>query len=78
MPMADAFFAPAEKVTYEASAGRICAEVIAPAPPGIPRLVPGQRISAQHAAWLTANRDAGMFVLDPADPAERKIRVVAA
>lgn len=76
MPVAEAFFAPAEKVPYEAAAGRICAEVIAPAPPGISRLVPGQRISPEHAAWLTANRDAGMFVLDPADPSEKVIRVL--
>ena len=48
MPIADAFFAPAEKVAYQAAAGRICAEVIAPAPPGIPRLIPGQVISLDH------------------------------
>jgi arginine/lysine/ornithine decarboxylase len=77
MSPSEAFFALAEKVAYEAAAGRICAEVIAPAPPGIPRLIPGQRISPAHAAWLTSNRDAGMFVLDPADPSERMIRVVA-
>ena len=41
------------------------------------RPLPGQRISVEHAAWLAANREAGMFVLDPTDPSERCVRVVA-
>jgi arginine decarboxylase len=72
---AEAFFAEAELVPLSAAAGRIAAEVIAPAPPGVPRLVPGQRITPAHVAWLTANRDGGAFFLDPVDPGERKVRV---
>ena len=72
-----ALFAAAEQVSLAEAEGRIAAEMIAPAPPGVPRLVPGQRISAGHVAWLTANRDAGAFFLDPIDPSERTIRVVA-
>ena len=68
----------AEPVRYEDAAGRIAAEIVAPAPPGVPRLVPGQRITPAHVAWLVANRDAGAFILDPIDPSERRIRVVAA
>ncbi len=78
MPLADAFFAEVEEVLYEECAGRVAAEIIAPTPPGVPRVIPGQRISAAHRDWLVANRDAGMFVLDPTDPAERRIRVVKA
>jgi arginine decarboxylase len=73
-----AMFGPVEAVPIAEVAGRVAAETIAPAPPGVPRLVPGQRISAEHVAWLLANRDAGMFVLDPIDPSQRTIRVVAA
>lgn len=73
----DAFFAPAEMVCYEDATGRIAAEIIAPAPPGIPRLIPGQRITPDHVRFLVANRDAGVFMLDPADPSEHHIRVVA-
>lgn len=51
--------------------------MIAPAPPGVPRLVPGQRIGQVHVDWLTVNRDLGAFFLDPIDPSERTIRVVA-
>lgn len=76
MPCSDAFFADVEMIRYEDATDRVAAELIAPAPPGVPRLIPGQRISAAHVAYLVANRDAGMFVLDPTDPAERRIRVV--
>ncbi len=72
-----ALFGEAEQVPYERAAGRIAAETLAPAPPGVPRLVPGQRISAAHVAWLVANRDAGAFMLDPIDPSEHMVRVVA-
>ena len=73
---ATAFFGPVEQVSLDQAEGRIAAELIAPAPPGVPRLVPGQRISAAHVAWLVANRDLGAFFLDPIDPSERTIRVV--
>jgi arginine/lysine/ornithine decarboxylase len=72
----DAFFAEVEKVPFEQAEGRIAAETMAPAPPGVPRLVPGQRVSAAHVAWLVGNRDAGMFLLDPSDPSQKTIRVV--
>ncbi|WP_267381156.1 MULTISPECIES: aminotransferase class V-fold PLP-dependent enzyme [unclassified Sphingomonas] len=66
----------AELIRYEDATGRIAAEMIAPAPPGVPRLVPGQRITAAHVAWLVANRDAGAFIIDPVDPTEARVRVV--
>ncbi len=78
LPAQDAFTAETEKVPYEAAAGRVAAEVIAPAPPAVPRLIPGQRITAAHVAFLVANRDLGAFVLDPADPRQREVRVVRA
>lgn len=72
-----AFDGPTEPVRIEDAAGRIAAEMIAPAPPVVPRLVPGQMISEAHVRWLVAQRDAGAFFLDPIDPSESKIRVVA-
>ena len=32
--------------------GRIAAELICPYPPGVPLLVPGERMDAQRCAWL--------------------------
>jgi len=72
-----AFFGPVEQVALKDAVGRVAAEIIAPAPPGVPRLVPGQRITAEHVTWLTASRDLGMFLLDPIDPTERTIRCTA-
>jgi arginine decarboxylase len=72
----DAMFGETEQIPLVQAEGRIAAEVVAPAPPGVPRLVPGQRISAAHVAWLAANRDRGAFWLDPTDPSERTVRVV--
>ena len=74
---AAAFFGPAEEVPLAAASGRIAAELIAPPPPGVPRLVPGQRVTAAHVDWLVSHRDAGAFFLDPIDPGNRRIRVVA-
>ncbi|QNE32973.1 aminotransferase class V-fold PLP-dependent enzyme [Sphingomonas sp. NBWT7] len=75
---AGAFFGPVEQVALRDAEGRVAAETIAPAPPGVPRLVPGQRITAEHIAWLAANRAVGMFLLDPIDPTERTIRCTVA
>ena len=75
---AEAFAADTELVAYEKAVGRVAAEIIAPAPPGVPRLLPGQLITSVHIAFLTSQRDGGMFVLDPADPSEHKLRVVKA
>lgn len=76
MPGPTALNGPAEMVRYEDATDRIAAEMIAPAPPGVPRLVPGQRITPGHVAWLVAQRDAGSFVMDPVDPTEATMRVV--
>ncbi|MFS0772980.1 aminotransferase class I/II-fold pyridoxal phosphate-dependent enzyme [Sphingomonas sp. 1P08PE] len=67
---------PATMVRYEDAAGRVAAEMIAPAPPGVPRLVPGQRITPAHVAWLIGQRDAGSFIMDPVDPSAATVRVV--
>ncbi len=75
-PACEAFAAETEMVSYDEAEGRIAAEIIAPAPPGVPRLIPGQRITAAHVAYLQANAAGGAFILDPADPEQRTVRVV--
>jgi len=73
----DAFFAAVEDVTPEQAVGRIAAEQVTPYPPGIPVLLPGERISKPIVAYLTSGKEAGMFTPDPADPELGTIRVVA-
>jgi lysine decarboxylase/arginine decarboxylase len=46
------FFAPRERVRLEHSVGRISSFVVTPYPPGIPVLVPGQRIAKEHVEYL--------------------------
>lgn len=77
LPPVEAFFAPSELTPFASAVGRIAAEIIAPAPPGVPRLAPGQRISAAHVRFLEALHAAHGFLLDPADdPGQAKVRVV--
>ncbi|MEY3930235.1 MAG: hypothetical protein RLZZ516_1945 [Cyanobacteriota bacterium] len=52
LPLGQAWRAPAEAVPLAAAAGRLAAEPLCPYPPGIPLLIPGERIDAGRAAWL--------------------------
>jgi arginine/lysine/ornithine decarboxylase len=72
----DAFFAPKETVPAGQAAGRICAEQITPYPPGIPVIIPGERITAELLDYLRSGVSAGMQLPDAADPALDTIRVV--
>jgi arginine/lysine/ornithine decarboxylase len=71
-----AFFSRTKKVSIDKAEGEIIAEMVSPYPPGIPRLVPGERITAAHINYLRQGRDGGMFVLDPSDLELKKLRVV--
>ena len=73
----DAFFGAFEDVPARAAVGRIAAEQITPYPPGIPVIVPGERITEPVVDYLLSGRDAGMTLPDPADPSLETIRVMA-
>ncbi|WP_019876657.1 aminotransferase class I/II-fold pyridoxal phosphate-dependent enzyme [Sporichthya polymorpha] len=73
----EAFFAPAEQVAVEEAAGRIVAEMVSPYPPGVPVLVPGERIEEEVLAYLRAAVDAGALVPDTVDGSLQTLRVVA-
>lgn len=72
----DAFFGPTEDVPVREAAGRVAAEQITPYPPGIPVIVPGERINAAVLEYLESGLRAGMVLPDPADPSLKTIRVV--
>jgi arginine/lysine/ornithine decarboxylase len=73
----NAFFAATEDVPITEAAGRICAEQITPYPPGIPVLLPGERIGQCAPDYLNTGLVAGMVLPDPADPQLQHVRVVA-
>ena len=56
--------------------GRISAEVIAPYPPGVPVLVPGEVIDAEIIAALQSASAAGTRVAYAADPTLATFQVV--
>ncbi|MCU0866240.1 MAG: aminotransferase class I/II-fold pyridoxal phosphate-dependent enzyme [Planctomycetes bacterium] len=72
----EAFFAPAATLSTDAARGRICAEVVTPYPPGIPALMPGERITGAVLAELRAVHAAGCPI-SAADPSFATVRVVA-
>lgn len=52
MAIETAWRAPSEPVALALAVGRIAAESLCPYPPGIPLLVPGERIDQARASWL--------------------------
>ena len=52
LPLGLAWRAPAEPLPLAQAAGRIAAETVCPYPPGIPLLIPGERIDPARAIWL--------------------------
>lgn len=52
LPIGEAWRAPSLRLPIPDSVGRIAAEPLVPYPPGIPLLVPGERIDVERARWL--------------------------
>lgn len=52
LSLRDALFAPRETIPLAESAGHISASQLAPYPPGIPVIAPGERIGKKHLAYL--------------------------
>jgi arginine decarboxylase len=72
----EAFHAPQERVPLAASVGRVSAEMAATYPPGIPVLVPGERLNPALVAHLAAQVTAGGRIVGPSDPRLATIGVV--
>ncbi|MFF2775897.1 aminotransferase class I/II-fold pyridoxal phosphate-dependent enzyme [Streptomyces sp. NPDC058052] len=72
----DAFFARTEQVPWEKADGRVAAEMLTPYPPGIPAVVPGERLSGDVLRYLRTGVRAGMVVPDAVDTEVTSVRVV--
>ncbi|HTD34226.1 MAG TPA: hypothetical protein VK665_11230, partial [Candidatus Elarobacter sp.] len=72
----EAFLASTEFMPFKLSAGRVCAEVITPYPPGIPVLSPGEEITPEIIDYLTLEKKAGVKMQGPYDDDLKFIRVV--
>jgi len=76
MSPGEAFHASQERVPLADSVGRISAEMAATYPPGIPVVVPGERLTEALVAHLTAQVAAGGRIVGPQDPKLDRIQVV--
>lgn len=73
----DAYFARSEQLPTAQAVGRIAAEMITPYPPGIPVVLPGERLTEPVLKYLVTGVEAGMFLPDAADQRLNTVRVVA-
>ena len=76
MSMRAAFDASQQAIPLRASAGRVCAEVVTPYPPGIPLLCPGEIVTDEIIAYLREELAAGAHIQGPFDQQLDTIRVV--
>jgi arginine decarboxylase len=72
----EAFFAPNETVPAAAAIGRVSAELIAPYPPGVPVLAPGELITAAAVEALREVAADGGRIAYAADPSLRTFQVI--
>ncbi len=55
-PLQEAWRAPWRAVPLELAAGQLVARPVCPYPPGIPLLIPGERLDGERLAWLKRQR----------------------
>jgi lysine decarboxylase len=72
----DAFLGVGEDVPVEQAIGRISAESIAGYPPGVPALLPGERVTAEVIAYLRELTAAGARLHGAADPSFTTVHVL--
>ncbi len=76
VPPRDAFLGETEVVAVDAALGRVSCEAIAGYPPGIPALLPGERIRAEVVAYLRELAAAGARLHGASDPAFESVTVL--
>ena len=76
VPPRDAFLGEADVVAVADAVGRISCESIASYPPGVPQLLPGERISAEIVAHLSELARTGARLHGASDPRFRTIHVL--
>jgi lysine decarboxylase len=76
VPIRDAFLGEGETVPVDQAVGRISCESIAGYPPGVPALLPGERITAEVVGYLRELTAAGARLHGAADPTFATVRVL--
>ena len=76
VPPRDAFLGATEVVAVDEALGRISCEAVAGYPPGIPALLPGERIREEVVAYLRELAAAGARLHGASDPSFETITVL--
>jgi arginine/lysine/ornithine decarboxylase len=76
LPPREAFLGAAEQVPVDEAVGRISCESIASYPPGVPALLPGERITAETVSYLRELAASGARLHGASDPAFNTINVL--
>ena len=74
--MRDAYFAKTEMVSATEALGRVSADLIAPYPPGVAVVAPGEILTAQIIDGLSASKSAGVRIAYATDSSLERYRVV--
>jgi len=77
MPPREAFFRPNETRSAASAVGRVSGELVAPYPPGVPVLAPGEVITAEALDALRAAQADGGRIAYAADPTLATFQVIA-
>jgi arginine decarboxylase len=77
IPPREAFFGPQEMVPFDEAAGRVAAESLAAYPPGIPNVLPGERLTHETVDYVREVVEHGGRVRGAVDRSLRTIRVVS-
>src|SRR5215211_6419668 len=76
MPPRSAFFGPQEVIPFGEAVGRIAAESLAAYPPGIPNVLPGERLTRETVDYINEVVEHGGWVRGAVDRSLKTIRVV--
>jgi arginine decarboxylase len=72
----DAFLGPQEPVPFAEAEGRIAAEGLAAYPPGVPNVLPGERLTRESLDFITDTLAHGGYLRGAVDRTMRTVRVV--
>ncbi len=72
----EAFLGPQEAVPFADAAGRVAAESLAAYPPGVPNVLPGERLTEPTIEYVQQTLEHGGMLRGATDRKLRTIRVV--
>ncbi|HET7445460.1 MAG TPA: aminotransferase class V-fold PLP-dependent enzyme [Solirubrobacterales bacterium] len=71
----EAFLGPQEVIPFDSAAGRVAAEGLAAYPPGIPNVLPGERLTAETLDYIRESVSHGGYVRGGSDRELKTLRV---